>query len=153
VHETLAMSVDEAVEFDAIVDRVAAAAVEVAAPETKVQLRRDSSFGVLPAEVATPLAMVLNELLLNAVEHGFPEGSTDGEVVISAHRFRRQLHLSVADNGRGLPDDFNLDAADRLGLQIVRTLARGELRGSIEMRPRAGGGTEVVLVVPLNGRR
>jgi two-component system, sensor histidine kinase PdtaS len=153
VHETLSMSVDEAVEFDAIVDRVAAAAVEVAAPETKVHLRRDSSFGVLPAEVATPLAMVLNELLLNAVEHGFPEGSTDGEVVISAHRFRRQLHLSVADNGRGLPDDFDLDAADRLGLQIVRTLARGELRGSIEMRPRAGGGTEAVLVVPLNGRR
>jgi two-component sensor histidine kinase len=153
VHETLSMSVDEAVEFDAIVDRVAAAAVEVAAPETKVHLRRASSFGVLPAEVATPLAMVLNELLLNAVEHGFPEGSTDGEVVISAHRFRRQLHLSVADNGRGLPDDFDLDAADRLGLQIVRTLARGELRGSIEMRPRAGGGTEAVLVVPLSGRR
>jgi two-component sensor histidine kinase len=153
VHETLSMSVDEAVEFDAIVDRVAAAAVEVAAPESKVRLRRESSFGVLPAEVATPLAMVLNELLLNAVEHGFPEGSTDGEVVISAHRFRRQLHLSVADNGRGLPDDFDLDAADRLGLQIVRTLARGELRGSIEMRPRAGGGTEAVLVVPLGGRR
>jgi two-component sensor histidine kinase len=153
VHETLSMSVDEEVEFDAIVDRVAAAAVEVAAPETKVHLRRASSFGVLPAEVATPLAMVLNELLLNAVEHGFPEGSTDGEVVISAHRFRRQLHLSVADNGRGLPDDFDLDSADRLGLQIVRTLARGELRGSIEMRPRPSGGTEAVLVVPLSGRR
>jgi len=153
VHETLAMSVDEAVEFDTIVDRVAAAAVEVAAPETKVHLRRASSFGILPAEVATPLAMVLNELLLNAVEHGFPGGGTDGEVVISAHRFRRQLHVSVADNGRGLPPSFDLDGADRLGLQIVRTLARGELRGSIEMRSRAGGGTEAVVVVPLNARR
>jgi two-component sensor histidine kinase len=145
VHETLAMSVDEVVEFDTIVDRVAAAAVEVAAPETKVHLRRASSFGILPAEVATPLAMVLNELLLNAVEHGFPGGGTDGEVVISAHRFRRQLHVSVADNGRGLPPSFDLDGADRLGLQIVRTLARGELRGS--------GGTEAVVVVPLNARR
>jgi two-component sensor histidine kinase len=153
VHETLAMSVDEAVEFDTIVDRVAAAAVEVAAPETKVHLRRASSFGILPAEVATPLAMVLNELLLNAVEHGFPGGGTDGEVVISAHRFRRQLHVSVADNGRGLPPSFDLDGADRLGLQIVRTLARGELRGSIEMRSRATGGTEAVVVVPLNARR
>jgi len=153
VHETLAMSVDEAVEFDTIVDRVAAAAVEVAEPETKVHLRRASSFGILPAEVATPLAMVLNELLLNAVEHGFPGGGTDGEVVISAHRFRRQLHVSVADNGRGLPPSFDLDGADRLGLQIVRTLARGELRGSIEMRSRAGGGTEAVVVVPLNARR
>jgi two-component sensor histidine kinase len=151
VHETLSMAVDEAVEFDVIVDRIAGAAAEVAAPETKVHLRRDSSFGVLPAEVATPLAMVLNELLLNAVEHGFSAGS-DGEVVISAHRFRRQLHVSVADNGRGLPPDFDVDAADRLGLQIVRTLARNELRGTIEMRDRAGGGTEAVLVVPLTPR-
>ena len=157
VHETLSMSVDEEVEFDGVVDRIAAAAVEVAAPESKVQLRRASSFGVLPAEVATPLAMVLNELLLNAVEHGFPAreepgGDATGEVVISAHRFRRQLHVSVADNGRGLPPDFDLTSADRLGLQIVRSLASGELRGSIEMRPRAGGGTEAVLVVPLNRR-
>jgi two-component system, sensor histidine kinase PdtaS len=172
VHETLSMSVDEEVEFDGVVDRIAAAAVEVAAPEAKVHLRRASSFGVLAAEVATPLAMVLNELLLNAVEHGFPvhEDSADehepdrargalqrdaddmGEVVISAHRFRRQLHVTVADNGKGLPDDFALDSADRLGLQIVRTLAQGELRGSIEMRPRTGGGTEAVLVVPLNRR-
>jgi len=96
--------------------------------------------------------MVLNELLLNAVEHGFTPGS-GGEVVISAHRFRRQLHVSVADTGCGLPDGFDLDTGDRLGLQIVRTLARGELRGSIEMRGRAGGGTEAVLVVPLGARR
>jgi two-component sensor histidine kinase len=177
VHETLSMSVDEEVQFDGVVDRIAAAAVEVAAPETKVQMRRASSFGVLPAEVATPLAMVLNELLLNAVEHGFPAGDEPvrereegvsaspavanrnfaaagefGEVVISAHRFRRQLHVSVADNGCGLPPDFDLNSADRLGLQIVRSLASGELRGSIEMRPRAGGGTEAVLVVPLTRR-
>jgi two-component system, sensor histidine kinase PdtaS len=153
VHETLSMSVDEEVQFDGVVDRIGQAAVEVAANETKVHMRRASSFGVLPAEVATPLAMVLNELLLNAVEHGFPDERDEyGEVVISAHRFRRQLHVSVADNGQGLPPDFDLTSADRLGLQIVRTLAEGELRGSIEMRPRAGGGTEAVLVVPLNRR-
>jgi two-component sensor histidine kinase len=73
-------------------------------------------------------------------------------VTIAVHRFRRQLHVSVADNGRGLPADFDLESADRLGLQIVRTLAQGELRGNIEMRPRTGGGTEAVLVVPLTRR-
>lgn len=155
VHETLSMSADEVVDFDGIVDRVAAAAAEVAAPESTVVLRRVGDFGVLPAVIATPLVMVLNELLLNAVEHGFPvkDGTAGGEVTVSVHRFRRQLHVSVADTGRGLPEDFDLDAQDRLGLQIVRTLARGELRGAIEMRPRAGGGTEAVLVVPLGGRR
>jgi two-component sensor histidine kinase len=155
VHDTLSMSADETVGFDDVVDRISAAAVEVAGSERKVVLHREGSFGVLPAEVATSLAMVLNELLLNAVEHGFSrEGGPgrDGEVVISAHRFRRQLHVTVADSGRGLPPGFDLDAANALGLQIVRTLARGELRGSIELRDRMGGGTEAVLVVPLTRR-
>jgi two-component system, sensor histidine kinase PdtaS len=148
VHETLSMSSDEAVEFDGIVDRLAAAAREVGSSETWVVMRREGTFGVLPAEIATPLVMVLNELLQNALEHAFAPG-TAGEVVLSAHRFRRQLHVTVADTGRGLPDGFALDASERLGLQIVRTLATGELRGSIELRSRAEGGTEAVLVVPL----
>jgi two-component system, sensor histidine kinase PdtaS len=155
VHETLSMSNDEAVEFDGIVDRVAAAAIEVAATEAPVRIRREGSFGVLPAEIATSLVMVLNELLLNAVEHAFPP-ATGGEaprggaeVVVSAHRFRKQLHVTVADNGRGLPADFDADGGGRLGLQIVNALATGELRGTIELRNRAEGGTEAVLVVPL----
>ncbi len=151
VHETLSMSSDEAVEFDTIVDRVASMAAEVAAPESRVTLRRIGTFGVLPAEIATPLVMVLNELLQNAVEHAYGPGES-GEVVVSAHRWRRQLHVTVADHGRGLPEGFSLEGSQRLGLQIVRTLAAGELRGSIELRTRVGGGTEAVIVVPLTRR-
>ena len=151
VHETLSMSSDEAVEFDGIVDRVAAAAREVAAPESRVRIHREGTFGVLPAEIATPLVMVLNEVLQNAVGHAYGPGA-DGEVVVSAYRFRRQLHVTVADDGQGLPEGFDLDRSERLGLQIVRTLARGELRGTIELRRRVEGGTEAVLVVPLTKR-
>jgi two-component sensor histidine kinase len=151
VHETLSMSSDEAVEFDGIVDRVASAAKEVAAPESRVVIRRTGTFGVLPAEVATPLVMVLNELLQNAVEHAYGPGAA-GDVVVTAHRFRQQLHVTVADSGQGLPPGFDLDASERLGLQIVRTLATGELRGSIELRRRPEGGTEAVMVVPLTKR-
>ncbi|MEU8042811.1 histidine kinase N-terminal domain-containing protein [Micromonospora echinofusca] len=170
VHETLSMSSDEAVEFDGIVDRVASAATEVAATEATVGMRREGSFGVLPAEVATSLVMVLNELLLNAVEHGFPPppeptdptgpggsapaepegaGPAAPEVVVSAHRFRKMLHVSVTDNGRGLPPDFDAERGGNLGLQIVRALVTGELRGTIELRDGAKGGTEATLVVPL----
>ncbi|HWG98151.1 MAG TPA: histidine kinase N-terminal domain-containing protein [Pilimelia sp.] len=152
VHETLSLGSDEEVEFDAIVDRVASAAADgAAASESEVVLRREGTFGVLPAEIATPLVMVLNELLLNAVAHGLAGAA--GEVVVAAHRFRRQLHVTVADDGRGLPADFDLAGSDRLGLQIVRTLAAGELRGTIELRGRAGGGTEAVLVVPLSRQK
>jgi len=153
VHETLALSADEVVEFDGIVDRVATGAAEVSAPETQVRMRREGTFGVLPAEIATPLVMILNELLLNAVEHGFSEaGESDGEVVVAVHRFRQQLHVTVADTGQGLPEGFDPEGSGRLGLQIVRTLATGELRGTIELRPRSEGGTEAVLVVPLTRR-
>src|SRR4051812_30095819 len=155
VHETLSMSSDEAVDFDGIVDRIATAAAEVASTGVPVRMRREGTFGVLPAEIATSLVMVLNELLLNAVEHGFEDVEPDpagaggplpavpaAEVVVSAHRFRKQLHATVADNGRGLPEGFRPDASERLGLQIVKALATGELRGTIELRNRAGGGTE-----------
>ncbi|GIF64505.1 ATPase [Asanoa ishikariensis] len=156
VHETLSMSSDEAVEFDGIVDKVAGAATEVASTEVSVRMRREGSFGVLPAEIATSLVMVLNELLLNAAEHGFDgDGDRAGEpeVVVAVHRFRKQLHVTVADNGRGLPPDFDADKGGRLGLQIVKALATGELRGTIELRNRAEGGTEAVLVVPLGKGR
>jgi two-component sensor histidine kinase len=152
VHETLSMSADEVVEFDGIIDRVATAAAEVAAPESPVFTRREGTFGVLPAEMATPLVMVLNELLLNAVEHGFDGGAHSGEVVVHVERGKKELHIVVADNGRGLPEGFNPTTSKRLGLQIIRTLTTGELRGTIELRNRAGGGTEAVLLVPLNKR-
>ncbi|MDP9797593.1 two-component sensor histidine kinase [Catenuloplanes nepalensis] len=168
VHETLSMTGNgnETVEFDGILDRVATAATEVAATDFTVAIRREGSFGVLAAETATSLVMVLNELLINAVEHGFPaheedgpdsaeltvpEGNAEpvGEVVVTVLRQRKQLLVTVADNGQGLPDGF-VDGRDgRLGLQIVRSLATGELRGTIELRNRDGGGTEAVLTVPL----
>jgi two-component sensor histidine kinase len=152
VHETLSLSAeisDEIVEFDAIVDRVAAAAAEVAASEARVSMRREGTFGPLPAEIATPLVMVLNELLLNAMEHAFEPGD-GGEVVVRVQRRRRELSVTVADTGRGLPEGFDLESSERLGLQIVRTLAAGELRGSIELRDGEAGGTEAVLCIPLS---
>jgi two-component sensor histidine kinase len=144
VHETLSLSSDESVAFDAIVDRVASMATEVAAAESSVRLRREGSFGVLPSEVATPLVMVLNELVQNAVEHAYMPGQ-NGEVVIGVDREDDRLRVTVSDKGRGLPDNFRVDATQRLGLQIVRTLATGELRGEIALRNRDGGGTEAVL--------
>ena len=95
-----------------------------------MHLRRASSFGVLPAEVATPLVMVLNELLLNAVEHGFPGGGTDGEVVISVAPVRAGSCTSAwPTTAAACRTTSTSTRADRLGLQIVRTLGPGELRG------------------------
>ena len=148
VHETLSTSLDEQVPFDAVADRVLAACAQVAGPEADVRVGRSGSFGVLPPEVATPLSMVLNELVLNAVEHAFV--GCGGSIDVRAAREERALRVEVCDDGRGLPGDFDLTTSTRLGLQIVRTLVDGELRGRLTLDAREGGGTAVVLEVPLD---
>jgi len=57
--------------------------------------------------------------------------------------------VTVSDNGAGLPDDFDLDSTSSLGLQIVRTLVQTELDGRLEIEPRDGGGTTVLVELPL----
>ena len=155
VHETLSMSLDETVDFDGIVDRLIPMVADVASPESGVTVRRGSSFGVLPAETATPLVMVLAELLQNALEHAFKSGpsAAAGEVVLHCARKPGHLTVLVTDNGSGLPPGFSLEASDRLGLQIVRTLVDGELRGTISVRTDGErGGTTARLEIPLRRR-
>lgn len=147
VHETLAHALDDVVDFDDVVDRVVAMAGEVSSPESRTVPERTGSFGALPAAVATPLAMVLTELLQNALQHGLAERS--GLLRVTASHAVGTLRVDVTDDGCGLPEDFDPEATRNLGLQIVRTLIVGELEGRIDIGSRDGGGTHVVIDVPL----
>jgi two-component sensor histidine kinase len=152
VHETLSHAPDEVVDFDDIARRVAMMAAELSAPEARVKPGLSGTFGLLPAAVATPLALVLTELLQNALQHGLtrPSGTPlRGNLEVTARRLDGHLTVTVADNGVGLPEDFDLDSAASLGLQIVRTLVVAELGGRLEIAPQSGGGTRVVVEVPV----
>ncbi len=151
VHETLSQTLEGDVPFDEVADRVLAMCAEVAAPESEVVVRRSGSFGQLPAAVATALAMVLTELVQNAVEHGYP-GPGPGTVEVRAVRGPLDLLVEVRDDGAGLPAGFDLESSDRLGLRIVRTLVEGELRGALALQERSPG-TVAVLRVPLDAVR
>jgi two-component sensor histidine kinase len=152
VHETLSMSLDERVDIDEVVDKVLAMVAEVSGEESRIVVRREGACGVLAAELATPLVMVLTELVQNAMEHAFEPGQ-GGEVVLRAERSAASLEVTVSDDGRGLPPDFSLVQAERLGLQIVRTLVGSELRGSLDLQRRQPRGTMAVLSLPLTVRR
>jgi two-component sensor histidine kinase len=152
VHEILSQAVEERVDFDEIVDPLGRMVTEVSALGSRVRVRREGTFGVLPSEAATALAMVLTEVLQNAVEHGYdadlPEAS--GEIVLTARRLVGRLHVTVDDDGHGLPEGFDLDGSTNLGLSIVRTLVESELGGQLELGPRPGGtGTRAALDVPV----
>ncbi|HTY70896.1 MAG TPA: histidine kinase N-terminal domain-containing protein [Actinomycetes bacterium] len=150
VHETLSTTPHEEVPFDDIADRLLAMVTEVARshPEGagRVVAAREGSFGEVGAEVATPLALVLTELVQNAVEHGF--AGTGGRVVVRPERTAESLHVVVEDDGRGLPEHFELATGSSLGLQIARTLLE-ELHGSLTLGPGEAAGTRAEIGVPL----
>jgi two-component system, sensor histidine kinase PdtaS len=146
VHEMLSHTADDTVNFDDVVDQVQSMVIEVSA-DAHIKARRVGSFGLLDANVATPLAMSLTELMQNAVEHGI--GAGEGELAVEVDRRAGRLRVVVADDGKGLPGDFDSDASERLGLQIVRTLVVGELGGTLELGDRPGGGTQAVIDLPM----
>jgi two-component sensor histidine kinase len=152
VHDALSMSVDEEVNLDDVVDRILPMMNDVAAVDTPIRISRAGDLGVLDADRATALVMVITELVQNAMEHAFDGTTETGCVTIRSERSARWLDVVVHDDGRGLPDGFSLEKADRLGLQIVRTLVSAELDGSLGMHASPTGGTDVVLRVPI-GRR
>src|SRR5215212_2013578 len=152
VHDALSMSVDEEVNLDEVVDRILPIMNDVATVDTPIRINRVGELGVLDADRATALIMVITELVQNAIEHAFDGTKQQGCVTIRAERSARWLDVVVHDDGRGLPEGFSLEKSDRLGLQIVRTLVSAELDGSLGMHEVATGGTDVVLRVPI-GRR
>ena len=146
VHDTLSEGLSQNVDFDAVFDRVLLLIAEVASSHnTTVHPKSTGSFGILPSEYATPLALALTELVTNAVEHGL--AGRDGEVAIIAKRSDDELSVKVRDNGVGLPEG---KVGAGLGTQIVRTLIQGELGGTIDWHTLVGSGTEVTINVPLN---
>lgn len=145
VHDTLSTGLAQIVDFDDVFDRVLLLVVEVAASHTtKAHPKKSGTFGSLPSEYATPLALALTELVTNAVEHGL--AGREGQVEIIAHRTETALSVKVVDNGSGLPEG---KVGSGLGTQIVRTLIQGELSGTIDWHTMMGAGTEVTIEIPL----
>ena len=99
----------------------------------------------LNSRQATSLALAVNELLQNAVEHAFPERPA-GHVEIRLAQRDAGLILEVEDDGRGIPAGFDPLTGDELGLKIVHALVTEDLGGTLTFA--AGGGTKAVITVP-----
>jgi two-component sensor histidine kinase len=165
VHETLSREPGDDVAFIEIVRPLLRLAEEgYQSPDRPVRFTVQGEGGKLPATIATPLSVVLTELLQNAVDHEFPVGSDGGQVKVLLGNDGATLSIRVLDDGRGVPADFRLEQASTgLGLTIVKTLVTTELGGTISMRqgapadfeaagldaPRKGTGTVVDLTVPV----
>ncbi|MEO7803511.1 MAG: sensor histidine kinase [Actinomycetota bacterium] len=144
VHETLSRETQESVPFFDVA-RQLVAMVRDGLTDDHVGIDFDGDAVRLPSESATPLAVVLVELLQNAVEHAFV-GKDGGTVQVQLRCDNKKLRLSVSDDGHGLPDGFSLTSTG-LGWQIVKTLVEGDLEGKIEVSSK--NGTQITLEIPL----
>jgi len=145
VHETLSHGFGDVVDFDEIADGLLRSVIDLGSMGTsQVTASRIGSFGPLPGEIATPLAMVVTELVQNAADHAFTGGTVDGHgtVTVAVNRIRDRLKLRISDDGRGLPEEF--DTGSSLGLSIVTTLVESELGGSIDFASTSRGTTVAI---------
>lgn len=163
VHDTLSSGSSQELDFAEVVRPLVRMVEEGIVPDDRaVRLLVEGDAGELRAEVATPLAVVLTELLQNAVRHGFPTdldepqaGSGNrpvGRVVVSLANDGNHLVVRVTDDGVGLPRGFSLADDASLGLTIVKTLVTTELGGTISITDNAAaiGGTLVELAIPVD---
>lgn len=144
VHETLSKESGQQVEFGEVADRlIKMVSAGLLHPDRKVTIELHGDPGKLHSDMATPLAVVLVELLQNAVEHAFGERD-GGRVTVSMGRTEDRLRMTVQDNGKGLPEGFSFSQSG-LGLQIVRELVESELGGVFDFVSQ--GGTQIVVDV------
>ncbi len=148
VHELLSTSVEPDVPFDDIADRLLVMVTDVATDSSgpAITTRRVGTFGSLEVDLATPLALVLAELVQNAVEHGLAGGA--GTVVLRPEPAESQLTVLVDDDGVGLPPHFDQARSTGLGLQIARMLL-SDLGGEVELSAGKSGGTRAAVRLPL----
>lgn len=158
VHDVLAQGIESEVDFDEVVDKGLRLTGELTSPQVSVKTKRTASFGQISSADATSLALAITELVTNAIEHGFPtpDDLPDGEILhgtvwVRPEREGDRLRVTIADDGVGLGDGQG--PGNGLGTSIVRTLITSDLAGSIQWRPRAEGGTEAVIDVPLRPER
>lgn len=88
---------------------------------------------ILPSEKGANLALVINEILLNAIEHGFlAANKSQGKIILQIENNETKQEIKISDDGSGFDENF-LPQKKSLGLQIIRTIVEGDLNGKFSL--------------------
>jgi two-component sensor histidine kinase len=146
VHEILAVEGLRQVAVRAMLERVVQTVIQtMAPPHFALDARIEGDDFSLPSQQATSLALVVNELLQNAMEHAFL-GRSAGRVLIALSEGPDAIRVEVRDDGVGLPEGFSPGRSADLGLQIVRTLVQDDLKGLLSLT--TAHGVRAVITMP-----
>jgi two-component sensor histidine kinase len=138
----------ESVEFSGFLRVICEESQNAYAGAHKPTITVDAERLELSGSHAISLAMLTHELITNALKHAYPEGQPGSIAVTLKREGDDTIALRVADRGRGMPDDFQLEQSSSLGMRVIATTVR-QLRGTLEIN-RLAPGTEFVIRLPLN---
>jgi two-component sensor histidine kinase/PAS domain-containing protein len=147
VHEFLSQQDEEVIDVAEVARNIYDLVIQsMIEPGFAIEKIFESEPVILPSERASSLALVVNELVQNAIEHGFI-GRSSGIIglrlsVASETAYR----LEIYDNGIGLPAGFDRAKTKSLGIQIVRTLVETDLGGTFELF--SSSGTHAMITIP-----
>lgn len=144
IHDALQLNNSEydAVDLGALLTRICASLDELAGDSISVQIILDEAAIEAPLTLAQPIALAMNELVLNALRHAFPEDG-GGSVCVTLSANDRQLEIRVADNGDGLPDNYATGKG--YGMRLVTAMV-AKLSGHLDVQ--SSGGACFILTAP-----
>lgn len=133
VHEFLSYDKGGVINLLEIAQRIANQMTQsVVDPSKSIQIRVTGSGIYLSSQQATACALVVNELLQNALEHGF-ERRNEGTISVDLSDDGEWVGIEIYDDGTGLPEEFNLGEDSGLGLRIVKSLVESDLKGKFRI--------------------
>jgi two-component sensor histidine kinase len=149
VHEMLSRDSSNQVPFNEIIDLLVKFARDTAVNDTDISFEVNLASGAVIAEVATPLAVAISELIQNALEHAFVDNPTNTpKIKVGLKYVKDNLEVTVSDNGQGLPKDFSIEKSNSLGLLLVRDLIKNQLDGELVLE--STNGTQAKITVPIS---
>lgn len=144
IHEMLANSGGDDVAFKDVVEPIMnMAETTLVSSDRPIKIRLVGDGPTLSASKASSLAVVVTELLQNAIEHGYPVGTEGGAITVELVTSPTEVQVRVHDDGVGVDDGFDVQHSSGLGLTIISTLVSSELGGELNIRPATSpdGGT------------
>lgn len=98
---------------------------------------------ILNIDTAIPCGLIINEIIINSIKHGFPNGRK-GLIDIAIKQEKEWYFVNISDNGIGLPEGFEKDSNSNLGMDIIWNLVK-QLDGSVNMISENGLKYSIIL--------
>ncbi len=143
MHDALqASGSDDNVDLGAALETMCKALQTMGGGESGVDVRVDADLVETPFAFAQSISLAVNELVVNALRHAFPDGRA-GSVLVELRRTGDQLHVLVADDGVGLPTGYFEGRG--FGMKLVKMMV-DKVKGELSIG--GGPGTRISILSP-----